>query len=143
MDEIVDCPHARPSRERLAEARPGLLHQTLGLAVSAAQQEHQRVVRQLRDLILARRRLDRVGQARIRNQRIRGNCEFARRRHQPGTDVAEPIQISRERQHWCDAQLIGLDHVGRPRRMHVEHQHHRRARDELVDHFEADTNLHG
>jgi hypothetical protein len=55
MDEIADRLHARPARKRVAEARPGLLHQTLGLAVPAAEQERQRIVWQLCDLVLARR----------------------------------------------------------------------------------------
>jgi len=100
-------------------------------------------VRQFRDLVFARRRLDRVGQAQVRDQRIRGNFQFARRRHQTSADIAERVQISRDRQRGCDAKLVGLDHVARPRRVHVEHQDDRRARGELVDHLEADANLHG
>src|SRR5262249_35722310 len=45
MNEIADRLHARPTRHRLTEARPRLLHQTFGFAVSAAEQEHQGVVR--------------------------------------------------------------------------------------------------
>ncbi len=142
MNEIADRLHTRPTRLRRAEARPRLPHQTLGLAVSAAKQEHQRVVRQFCDFVLPRRQFDRIGQTRICDQGIRGNCELAHRRHQPRAHVAERIQVSREGQRGPGAKLIGLDDVGRTRRMHVEHQHHRRARDELVDDLEADTNLH-
>jgi len=143
MNEIADRLHARPARRCRAEAGPSRVHETIGLAVSAAQQEDQRVVRQFRDLVCARRRFDRVGQARIRDQRVRGNCELACRRHQSATEIAERIQISCHRQRGCDAKLVGLDHVARPRRVHVEHQHHRRAPGKLIDHFEAAANLHG
>src|SRR5262249_29848319 len=53
--------------------------------------------------------------------------QFARRRHQTSADIAERVQISRDRQRGGDAKLVGLDHVARPRRVHVEHQHDRRA----------------
>ena len=73
MDEIADRLHARPAERRVAEAGPGCCHQPLGLAVPAGQEKHERVVRQLRDLVLARRRFDHVGHAGIRDQRVGGN----------------------------------------------------------------------
>ena len=63
MDEIADRLHPRPAQRRLAEARPCGLHQALGLAISAGQQEHEGVVRQFGDFVLARRRLHRVRQS--------------------------------------------------------------------------------
>jgi len=99
-------------------------------------------VRQLRDLVLASHRLDRIGQSRIRDQRVGGDLELARRRHQPRAGVPERVLIARDRQRGRSAKLIRLEQVGYPRRMDVEHQHHRGARHKLIDEFEADTNLH-
>ena len=79
----------------------------------------------------------------IRDQRVGENFELARRRHQAGADVAECVEIARERHRGRDAKLVGLDDVGGSRRMHVEHQHHRRARNEVVGDLEANTDFHG
>jgi hypothetical protein len=119
------------------------LHQPLGLAISAGQQEHQGVVRKLSDFVLAGGRLDHVGQSRIRHQGVGANVQLARRRHQTGADVAERVEIAGERHRRRNAKLIGLDDVADARWMHVEHQHHRRARDELVGDLETNTDFHG
>ena len=100
-------------------------------------------MRQLGDFVLARGQLDHVGQPRIRHQGVGGDVELARRRHQTGAYVAERVEIAGERQRGRDAKLIGLDDVGGARWMHVEHQHHRRARDEFVGDLEANADFHG
>jgi hypothetical protein len=99
-------------------------------------------VRQLGHLVLARVRLDRFREARIPNERVGGDLHLARRRDQARTDIAERVGIARDRQRRREAKVIGLDDVERPRRVDVEHQHHRRAPHELVEHLETNANLH-
>jgi hypothetical protein len=100
-------------------------------------------VRQLGDFVLAGGRLDHVGQTRIRQQRVGANVQLARRRHQTGADVAERVEVARERHRGRDLKLIGLDDVGGARWMHVEHQHHRRVRDEVVGDLKTNSDFHG
>ena len=47
MDEIADRLNACPARRRVAEEVPGRLGQAVGLAVAAAQEKNQRLVRQI------------------------------------------------------------------------------------------------
>ncbi len=63
VDEVADRLNARPARRRLAEQIPRGLHQPVGLAVAAAQQEHQRVVRQVGDRMFFRAGVDGIGLA--------------------------------------------------------------------------------
>ena len=70
LNEIADGLNARPAWRRFAEQRPSLVHQLVGLAISAAQQKHQRVVRKLRHLVLPRHEIDRVGKSRIGNHAV-------------------------------------------------------------------------
>ena len=99
-------------------------------------------MRQLAHLVLPRRRLDRIGQPAIGNDRVGGDFNLARRRHQPAAEVAERIQITRDRQRRPDAQVIGLDEVACTRRMHIEHQQHGSPLGKLIGKLEADAHFH-
>ncbi len=44
VNVIADCLHARVARSRAAEELPGRLRQQIGLAIAAAQQEHEGIL---------------------------------------------------------------------------------------------------
>ena len=67
---VADRLHARPARRRVAEQRPGGLGEPVGLAIAAAEQIDDHLVRQLLDRHLLRLRRDRVGQAGVADQEI-------------------------------------------------------------------------
>ena len=135
------CTRAQPSGVLPKRDQAAVIRRSVS-QYRAGQEEHQCVVGQLGDLMLACRRFDRIGQAGIRDQRIGGNFHPARRRHQPGADITECIQVARRRQRRRQTQLVGLDDVDAARGVHVEHQHHGRARHEFVGDLETDTDLH-
>jgi len=99
-------------------------------------------MRQLAHLMLPRRRLDCIRQPAVGNDGVGANCNFTGRRHQPAADIAERIEIARNRERRRHTQVIRLHEVARARRMHIEHQHEGSLLGELVDELETDADQH-
>ena len=142
VHEIADRLNARPTGRRPAEIRPGEIHQALGLAITAGQKIHQRIVRQFADLMLAGGRIDLIGQTQIRHHRVGGNFNPPGRGGETAADVAERVQIAGDRHERRDLQLVRLEQITGARRMHIEHEQHRRALGELVGEFKANADFH-
>src|ERR1700738_2202262 len=92
--------------------------------------------------MLRGRRDDHIGETAIAHRPIGREAHAAGRRDDPAAPVAEAIAISRDRYGRADSEVIGHYDVGRPRKMRAEHRDQRRWLRKVINHFEADTNLH-
>ena len=88
VDEIADRLHALPAGRRGAEHVPGGLHQSVGLAVAAGEQEHQRIMGQVGDRMLVGSGIDALVMAAVGDDGIAGNAKFAGRCQQAHAFVA-------------------------------------------------------
>ncbi len=142
MDEVADRLHARPARRRLAEEVPRDLRQPIGLAIAAAEQEHQCFLRQIRHGHLLRLRHDRVGSAGIVDDDVRADARAALRRDDARAPVAEAVAVGGHRDRRVDGQIVAPEEVGDTREVHVQVEDHRRGLRAVVDHFKADAYSH-
>ncbi len=143
MDEIADGLDPRPARLRLLEQFPGDIGQAIGFAITAAQQIHQRVRRQVFDGMLACAGKNRIRQTVVANDAVGGEPHGAGRRNDAAAPIAEAVSIGRDRHRGSSGQKIGYDDVGGAREVSSQHQDDRRRLRELVQHFITDANLHG
>src|ERR1700688_2703008 len=70
MGVVTDRLHALPARRQAAEQRPGKVRQLFGVAVAAAQQIDQNLIRQLGELPLPRVWRDLIGLATDGNPKV-------------------------------------------------------------------------
>ena len=119
---VDDRLHPFPAGVDVAEQRPGQVRQLVDVAIAAADQIDHRVVGQFRDRMQPRAGRHRIGQAGILDQEIVADLDLAGRRHDPGADIAEHVDIvmARDLRRKLDAMLA--DDVLHPRRMHAQHQ---------------------
>ena len=87
----------RPPVRRLAEQIPGDAGQPIGLAVSASEEEDERLLGKIFHRMLVLRQGDRVGLARVVQQRIGRQPQPARRRKNAGAPVAKAVPVGRHR----------------------------------------------
>jgi hypothetical protein len=79
---------------------PGDVGELVGFAIAAAEQKHQRFVRQLFERTLARVQFDRIGQAAVLDDGVRRNREVAGWHHEPPHGIAECVEIGCCRNRW-------------------------------------------
>ena len=114
VDVVADRLHARPAGRRAAEQRPGGVGKPVGVAVAAAQQEDEHVVRQVLDRVLLGVRHDRVGQAGVADQEVRRDRQPPLGRHDARADVAEAVAVVARLDRRVEADLVRpLDRSGR------------------------------
>src|ERR1700722_4891491 len=90
---VADGLHPLPAARHPTKERPSKVAQLLSVAVSAAKQENEHVVRQPADRPLLRINVCFIRQATVTNYKAVAHFEKAGRRHQPGTDIAEAVEI--------------------------------------------------
>ena len=142
VDEVADRLDAPPAGGAGAEQLPGGLGQPVRLAVAAAQQVDQGLVRQILHRVLHRRRVDRIGGARIVDHRIGAKAGLAGRGHHPAAPVAEAVAVGGDRQGRVGHEMVGAPQVGDARVVHVQGHDHRRRLRAVVDDVVADADLH-
>ena len=142
VDVVADGLHAAPALRRVGKQRPGRVHHLVGVAVAAAHQVHHHVVGQGLDGQLLGIRLDDVGRAGVADDEVGGDDDAPGRRDDAGDDVAEHVAIVARLDVGLVQQRVRRDEIGRPRRMHAEHQQHRRRPRTVVGDFEASADLH-
>ena len=76
---------------------PGHLRQRIGLAVSAAEQEDERVARKRLDRYFARSWNDAIGQAAVGDHGVGGDAEQTGGRDDARAEIAETVDVGRER----------------------------------------------
>ena len=69
VDEVADRLNAMPSRRCAGEGRPGKVTKPVGVAIAAAQEEYENVVRKVSDFVLGRVRLDVIRSSAIVDQK--------------------------------------------------------------------------
>ncbi len=139
---VADRLHPGPPGRGTAEQVPGLGHQLVGLAITAAQQVHQGFIGQLVHRHLLRVRHHRVGPATVGDHRIGEQRQQAGRRHQAGAHIAEAIVVLVQRHLGAGAQLLADDHVGATRIVQVEGHEHGGRFDEAVGDLVTQSNQH-
>ena len=143
MDVVADGLDAAAAGRRLAEQVPRDVGQPIGLAVSAAEEEHERLFGKIFHRMLVLRQCDRVGLARVVQQRSRRKPQPALRRTDACAPVAEAIPVGRHGNGRVRHHPVGNDDVVGARVMDVQHQHHRRRLRTVVDQLVTNTDLHG
>src|SRR5260370_42281226 len=93
VHEIADRLHPAPARQRRTEYGPRRVRQTVGLAITAAEQEDQALVREVRDRLLRRVDRDRIRLAGIAHDRRGGQLEPARGRHDTAALIAAAVAV--------------------------------------------------
>src|SRR5467141_135709 len=142
IDIVADRLDSAPSRWRLPEESPRRLGKPIGFAVPASEQEEQRFFGEIRHRKLLRLRNDRVGGSGIVHEGVGGDAHATPWRNDAGAPVAKAVAIGRYRDRRVDYQVVTADEIGHPCEVDVEVEYHRGWLGALVDHFEADANLH-
>ena len=94
VDVVADCLNAVPSGGRLTEEVPRGLRQAIGVAISAAEQEDQRFLWQVRNRNLLCVGNDDVREATVVDDRVRPDARAAGGRNDAGAPVAEVVAIA-------------------------------------------------
>ena len=128
---VADRLHLLPAALNAAEMRPGEIGELLRVAIAAAHQEQQRVIGQFRNRELPGAGRDLVGKAGIPDQEIIADFNQARWRDETRADIAKGIAIVARGnlvRRLATGQLNAVlaEEIALPRRMHAQHQHHRR-----------------
>src|SRR5271166_1908687 len=142
MNVVTDCLNAAPSRWRLPKEIPRRLGQPIGFAIPAPEQEDKRVLGQVRHGNLLRLGNDDVGESSVVDERIGRDARAALGRNNAGAPVAKVVTIGCDRDRRVDHQVVTADQIGHAAEVDVEVEYHRGWLRAVVDHFEADVNLH-
>ena len=144
MDVVADGLDAARAGGRVAEQVPRDAGQPIGLAVSAAEQEDERLLGQIFHRVLMLGHGDRIGLARVvqhaQSADSRSRPAGATMRRAP---VAEAIAVGRHRDDRVRDHPVGNDDVVGAGVMDVQHQHHRRRLRTVVDQLVSDSELQG
>jgi hypothetical protein len=114
MDEIAHGLHTPPARRGISEQVPSRLAQLVGLAIAAAHEKQQAVVRQVRDGDFTRREVRRVDLPIVFDRRVASDGEITGRRDQSAASIAKRFEIGGG---WDDRgreDLLGDGYVGLP-----------------------------
>ena len=95
MHIVADGLYSPPTKGSVSEKIPSGLREMVRLAIPAAQQKEQGLVRQFRDRMLAGVRNDFVGQAGISHDSTAGNFYSPWRRNQARAGVIETVAVCR------------------------------------------------
>src|SRR5438552_3812072 len=142
MDIVADGLNPAPSRWRLPEEIPRRLGKPIGFAVPASEQEGQRFLGQILHRNLLRLRRDQVGGSGIVHEGAAGDARATPWGNDAGAPVAKAVTIGRYRDRRVDHQVVTADEIGHACEVDVEVEYHRGWLRTVVDHFEADANLH-
>ena len=142
VNVVADCLNAPPSRRCLPKEIPRRLGKPIGFAVAAAQEEDKRVLGQVWHGHLLCAGNDDVGQARVVDERIGGDARASLGRNNAGAPVAEAVPIGCHRDRRVDHQVITTDEIRHSGEVDIEVEDHRGWLRAVVDHFEADVNVH-
>ena len=112
MNVIADGLHARVPWSRAAEELPGRLRQQIGLAIAAAQQEHEGFFGQILHGVLPGGGYNLIRLAAISDHAVGRQAEAARGREDAVAPVSESVAIAGNRNGWLGGQAIGNDDVG-------------------------------
>jgi hypothetical protein len=114
----------------------------LGIAVTAAQQIHQHIVRQFADLQLSRIGRHFIRQAAVGDHKLVPHFDQTRGRDDPGTGVAEHVDIVARRNVWRELNSVLTQEIAPPGRINAEHQNHRGILEALKGDVIAGTDFH-
>ncbi len=142
VNEVANRLDPRPARGRLLEQFPCDIGKPVGFAVAAAEQVDQRIRRQILDGVLHGRGNDHIGQAAVAHRAVRRETHTAGGGDNPAAPIAEAVAIGRDRHRRAGGEVIGHDDVGGARKMRAQHHDQGRRLRKVVNHLEADTNLH-
>jgi hypothetical protein len=134
--------HASPAGLGVAELRPGEVAEAIGVAVAAAEQVEQRLLRQGLHGVLHRRRRDRVGLAGVAHDGAGAQRDQARRRDEARTPVAEGVAIGRGLNGGLDAKMIGRFEIRDTAVVNAQRQDHRRRLRAAIRELVADLDSH-
>ena len=126
LDEVADRLHPRPTRRRVAEQAPSLVGETIGLAVTAAEQKQYDFRRQVPNLVLLSIQFDRVRQARVANDGVRAEAEMPAGRNEAVAPISETVAVAGNGNRRVRYQIIRTLQFGDAREVHVQRQDHRR-----------------
>ena len=143
VHEVADRLHPAPAGGVSPNSDQATGHQSVGLAVAAGEQVDEGVVGQVGDGMLRGREGDGSGlplSATTVSEAMRSWPGGARTRTHM---LPKPSMYGVDRARRRDAQQVRRHQIRRARRMHVEHQHHRRRMGGLVGQVEADVDFHG
>ena len=142
MNVIADCLHARVPWSRAAEELPSRLRKQIGLAIAAAQQEHEGFFGQILHGVLPSGGHNLIWLAAISDYAVGRQAEAARRREDAMAPVSEGVAIADDRNGWLGGEAIGDDHVGRARIVDIQNKDDRRGLWKAVNQFVTDPELH-
>ena len=111
-------------------------------AISAAQQVHQRIRRQVLHRMLSRGSNNRIRQAVVANDAIGRQTHPASRSNDAAAPITEAVAIREDRHDRICDEMIGDNNVRRAREVRTQHHDHRCRLREIVQHFESDADLH-
>ncbi len=126
MDIVDDGLGPPPTGRDGAEQRPRQLTQGIGLAVAAAEQVDEHVIRQLVDRMLDGMGRDLVRQSAVADEEIGFEANRACGSNQPVAGVAEAVAIGPEADAGRGGDGVGRDQIAPPLGPDAEHEDHRR-----------------
>jgi hypothetical protein len=92
--------------------------------------------------MLLSRKVDAIRLATVSDDGIAGNSQLAGRRQDPDALVSEPVDVRRDGARRRDPEPIGGDEIVRTRRMHIQHEDHRRRMGGSVGQVKAHVYFH-
>ncbi len=142
MGIIANRLHALPARRHAAKQRPGKARKFLGVAVAAAQQIDQHVIRQIGDFQLLSGGCDLIRQAAIGDPKVVPNFDQTGGCNYSGAGVAEHIDVVMRWNVRRESYLVLAQEIARARRLNAEHQDHWGFLEALKRDVVAGTNFH-
>ena len=142
VHEVTNRLNSAPSGRRRSELGPSKITETIGLAITAAEQKHQRVVRQIIDTMLNGIFGDIIGLTVVVDLEVGRYRAQAGGSHDPGACVAEAVGVVPCFNRTIEGQdLIGQE-IDAARRMNAEDEQHRGWLGAFVAQCETGTDFH-
>ncbi len=122
---------------------PGEIGETVGIAIAAAEQVDEHIIRQIVDVVLEGTFGNRIGQAAVIDFEFGGNGRQAWRCCDAGAGIAERIGVAPGLDRPVEAQHLFRQEIHPAGRVDVEDQQHGRFMLAFIADVEACTYLHG
>jgi len=142
VDEVADSPDALPSEWGRRKPSPGKIGEPVGIAVAAAEQEDQHLIRQVVNRMLKRAFRDNVRLPVVINLELRGNRRQPRRSDNATAGIAEDIGIVPSLDLPVESQYLIGQQIDTAGGMNVQHHEHRGRLPTLVAYMESSPYFH-
>jgi hypothetical protein len=129
VDVVADLLNKAPSSGNISELRPCDINEAIGLAISTAEEEDERVDREVLQCMLLRSQIHRVWLSLILHEKVCGHCELASGSTDYMAEIAENVVIGIGGNDRIELQAIPGQQIRDPGRMNTQlHDHWCRLR---------------